>query len=1182
YSKDKWHYNYEDVPFGASYFLDGVYNHDYFLIRGFAVVVSAGLGTNGSDGLETCGSIAEVDAFKNVVEWINHKDGRHAFADREGTVPIEADWSNGRVAMRGCSYNATMAYEVAATGVEGLETIVPEAGIASWYEYSNTQGVSHFTDNKYTTFLARGNSSRFFGADPKGVSDNNLRTLCSKLFGYFDKAQQELKGHFGPYWSRREYSDSNNIKASALIVQGFNDYNVRTKQADLMRMAFERNNRDVRMILHQDGHATLERIDIDGMFYEDILNKWYCRYLLGVDNDIENTLPKVYVQSNIDGSFSKYDSWYGGQSITLSSGNVNEITLDHPANKAAAETDMGTTGTDEKINVPSKTDIMKSGDDPYYDIDDFLSGLDCNAEGVSEDGSRKFTETWIKRVPEEITIQGKAEVHVKAAVPQIPSSEKMVLGAMLYDISEESFDAYEGKSDDESEVEREVYLENFIYRGPDIESFDLELLKQTNVKKKLITKGVIDLGSPNAGYEPRTAVKGSISANTYYDYTIHMLPTVYTVRPGHYLWLYLIPGMDGADSDTDVIVHNGSSYADIPVSEIPEGFDKSDFDEECKDDGKGGRMITEKVGGREVAKKIITSENKITTVSSNIWIKGLDPEYIYMGEPVKPEIEVYDGTDPLTLNKDYRISYSGNGKPTSVSGKDAILTVVFKGEYVNTKKIVRTFKIGKTRLMDAYPGDDPDVIVTDAAAAYTGRKQKPVPEIRYSTGAQKIINKNNFRFTYNMIKDVSGNTVSGAAAVALDHVMEPGEYKITIEPKNARSYFTGKMTTTLKVIKDKNRLLKNAKVEFNPRSYVYTGEEIMLKKGTYTLKLKLDGRKYSTLSENTDFVVSLSRNNTEPGKAQIVFAAKPGNAKGLAGNVTGYFTITKGRDLNGPDKNKFTYGYENYVSYAKSGAVPSWILVRDGDKELILGKDYSVSYKDHKKRSTDKLRAKLIIKGKGKYKGTVTKEYDVVTANIARLNISVKDKKMVKNLPKGAKYRYENPVITVTDEKGKKLVKNKDYKIADDGYETLSANGVPVTRDDQKPGLIRITIEGMGNYFGKGTVEYMYYDKNHDLSKAGIWKPIAPKTYTGTEITLTKEEMSELLVVGRTSKNAGTFLNPDEDFYIESYKNNINTGTAKVILRGKGLYGGTKTISFKIKRRAGKDFIGVLKGGVIK
>ena len=176
----------------------------------------------------------------------------------------------------------------------------------------------------------------------------------------------------------------------------------------------------------------------------------------------------------------------------------------------------------------------------------------------------------------------------------------------------------------------------------------------------------------------------------------------------------------------------------------------------------------------------------------------------------------------------------------------------------------------------------------------------------------------------------------------------------------------------------------------------------------------------------------------------------------------------------------------------------------------------------------------------------------------------------------GATYRYEDPVITVTDAKGKKLVKDKDYKIADNGYETLGTDGVPVKRDDQTPGMIRITIEGMGNYFGKGTAEYMYYDKNHDLSKAGIWKPVTPKTYTGREITITKEEMSEFLVVERTSSNPGTFLNFDEDFYIESYKNNVNTGTAGVILRGKGTYGGTRIVYFKIIRHTGKNFIGVL------
>lgn len=1164
-SVNNWHYRYEDDKKGEdNYYLSGIYNHDYFLIRGFAVVISAGLGTNGSDGLETCGSKAEAQAFANIVEWIHHKNGRRAFADRAATIPIEADWSNGRVAMRGCSYDGTMAYEVAALGTEGLETIVPEAGISSWYEYSNTQGVSHYGDNKYTTFLAGSNSSRFFGRDASVSEDT--KNLCSRLFGYFDRSQQDLAGHYGHYWEKREFVSSNKINASALIVQGLNDYNVRTKQADLMRKAFETNNKDVRLILHQDGHNTLENIQIGDMFYEELLNKWYCHYLLGTDNGMPELLPKVYAQSNIDGSFKKYDDWYGEDKISVSSPNAGEVKIDRPKPQEEQRGDPVL----KRKSMPSGMDIMMSGDDPYYTIDDFFEDVGYSAEGVSGDG-KNYTHTWIRRVPEEITVQGKAEIHVKAKVDQVPSDGRMVLGAMLYDISEEAFPAYETNPDNNDYVDQITYLSEFISRGEGLTPFDLNVYKQTNVKKKLITKGMIDLGSPGAGYEPYTAVSRNIIANKYYDYTIHMLPTVYTVRPGHYLWLYLIPGMDSINSDVDVWVNNAASYADIPVSSIPEGFNSSDFDEECKEDGNGGRIITEKVAGKEVSQKIITSENKIITVSSNIWIKGLYDDYIYMGVPVKPEFEVYDGTRLLTLNKDYRVSYSRNSKPTVLSGRKAVLTVTFKGEYVKTKKIVKEYSIAKTRLG---AGKDPDVLVADAAVAYTGRDQKPAPEIRYSTEPQKVINKGYFKYKYIMTKDVSGNTVSGA--VSADCVREPGEYTVIIEPKNDRQTVTGSMTATLRVIKDKRLLLKNARVEFTPKAYVYTGKEIRPGSDKYSIRIKLDGRNYTTLSENTDFKVALSRNNVEPGRAQIVFTAMPGNKKGLAGSVTGSFSIKKGRDISA-SVNGIQIYYEDYTAFKKSGAVPSWIMVKDGDTELVKGKDYTVSYRANKKLSKENVNAKLIIRGKGKYKGTVTKEYYVVTSNIARLNVSAKDKLMVRNLPKGAKYRYENPVITVTEENGRKLTKNKDYKIIENGYETISANGKPEERGDNKPGMIRVTIEGMGNYFGFNTACYMYYDKSNDLGRVPLWKPIAQKTYTGTEIELSEKELNELLVVGRTKKDPGTFLALDTDFYVEAYKNNVNTGTAKVTLRGKGKYGGLKTVSFKIRRRDGKNYIGELK-----
>jgi hypothetical protein len=102
-----------------------------------------------------------------------------------------------------------------------------------------------------------------------------------------------------------------------------------------------------------------------------------------------------------------------------------------------------------------------------------------------------------------------------------------------------------------------------------------------------------------------------------------MIPTVYTIQPGHYLWLYLIPGMDGIDSDVDIMLSSNAGSVSIPVKEIPEDFTSNDdFTEECTEDPSGKRIV-EKVNGQEVAVKIVDVNNNITTVSSKLWITTL-------------------------------------------------------------------------------------------------------------------------------------------------------------------------------------------------------------------------------------------------------------------------------------------------------------------------------------------------------------------------------------------------------------------------------------------------------------------------------------------------------------------------------------------------------------------------------
>ena len=114
--------------------------YSYFNSRGYASVFCGGLGTRGSQGFNCCGSPEETAAFKAVIDWLN---GRcRAFTNLTDNIEIRADWCTGKVAMSGKSYLGTMCIAVASTGVEGLETIIPEAAISNWYDYYRCNGLN--------------------------------------------------------------------------------------------------------------------------------------------------------------------------------------------------------------------------------------------------------------------------------------------------------------------------------------------------------------------------------------------------------------------------------------------------------------------------------------------------------------------------------------------------------------------------------------------------------------------------------------------------------------------------------------------------------------------------------------------------------------------------------------------------------------------------------------------------------------------------------------------------------------------------------------------------------------------------------------------------------------------------------------------------------------------------------
>src|SRR4051794_8335074 len=113
---------------------------NYFVPRGYAVILAEMDGTANSTGCAVNGGPSDVLSIKVVVDWLQ---GRvPGYKSVTGTAdPVVSDWDNGESAMIGRSYNGTLPNGVAATGVEGLTTIVPISATSSWYDYSRMGGI---------------------------------------------------------------------------------------------------------------------------------------------------------------------------------------------------------------------------------------------------------------------------------------------------------------------------------------------------------------------------------------------------------------------------------------------------------------------------------------------------------------------------------------------------------------------------------------------------------------------------------------------------------------------------------------------------------------------------------------------------------------------------------------------------------------------------------------------------------------------------------------------------------------------------------------------------------------------------------------------------------------------------------------------------------------------------------
>ena len=496
------------VPVSGDIGCSSLQDYDYYLVRGFAVVCASGIGTFGSEGFELCGMDLERDSHKAVVEWL-HGD-RVAYTDKTHNIEIKADWSNGNVAMTGCSYGGTMPFEVATTGVDGLKTIIPFAGIASWYDYTNSQGAPIRFDVNFADYLSAFNCGGTFLDNDWTVQNDDYGSWLWQIA----QDQDATNGDYAPVWAMSDYSgDYEDIQCSALVVHGLNDFNVTTKQADLMMQAFMKAGKCAKLVLHQDGHNTLDNKIINGELWQELMNKWLSHWLYGVENGIED-MPAVSVQSNVDGSFTSYDAWRAFP--------YHEI----PSLAATAKTTVNTVGFAEY-----STEFL-SGENPdlvgLKGQEIFYATLDEPYAGV-----------YLLDIPEGTTIMGVPEVHLKLSTP-VTDKDGLMITAVLVDYKADGtpFKAYMTKDRLDKTLPVKT-VDSFDLGGGLGESDILEFV-QSITPSKCVTFGWTDLCNPGCGYDSSDYTESvDLEAGREYDYTFYMLPTAYTVAPGHRLQLVI-------------------------------------------------------------------------------------------------------------------------------------------------------------------------------------------------------------------------------------------------------------------------------------------------------------------------------------------------------------------------------------------------------------------------------------------------------------------------------------------------------------------------------------------------------------------------------------------------------------------------------------------------------------------
>lgn len=437
------------------------------------------------------------------------------------------------------------------------------------------------------------------------------------------------------------------------------------------------------------------------------------------------------------------------------------------------------------------------------------------------------------------------------------------------------------------------------------------------------------------------------------------------------------------------------------------------------------------------------------------------------------------------------------------------------------------------------------------AKTYTGKAQTQSITVKYRNKTLK----NGKDYTVSYQNNINAGTAyviikgkgSYSGTVKRSFTIKPAIiYKQCTFYKIASQYYTGSQIKPVPKIKNGTTTLKNGTdftLTYQNNVNKGTAKVYIKGKGNYSgscsLTFSITARPVSTLKitvpsatyngkaqkpavtvkynnykfkNGTDYTLSY-KNNTKIGTATVTVKGK--------GKLSGTKSVTF--KINAKPIKNAVITYNNSLTYNGSTLSPA-VTVKYGNATLKKNTDYTVAYSNNVNAGT----GTITITGKGIYGGSVKKTFTIKKLGISATAVSGTGNKV-----------YTGSAI-------------KPVPAVKAGGRTLK-NGTDFTvsyKNNTEPGTATLIVNGKGNYSGS-------VSKTFKITA----RAINDVEVTVSDTVFTGEQVRPDVVV-----SYGSYQFISDSDYTLSFKDNVNIGTASVVVTGKNHLSGSRTVTFPIEK----------------